>query len=940
MAEEAPKDIESGAAPKADAPGLDSFPGDDLAAKITAAASSAPVVIFGKVHCPFSIEARRLFAQLHVPTLDYDVDAMPHGGDVWDALKKMHAPQKTVPYVYVNKVMVGGCDATKRLQADGELVKMLHAAGVKVEAAAATDMDARLGRSGVLESSSEAGGTLFHFPEAVDNRIVRLNGFWTFVICLLVAIYYKDTGAHWVMGGLMVEYVARFIGGSNASALGAFSSLITAFADVLFILGVANFKPKFAAGPPKQFAALCGVMFSTLAFFFYLMHVHEEKLNIVGLSFTCALGAAALMESAIDFCLGCWMFGLMIKFGLVKDSVYQTFINSKVEIEYTWEDQHKRLDEGDPKLLVKRFSEIHPLVVDYKYKTKTDDMTKEDFHPVKHAKLTHFVMHLGIVGVACAWKAADPTHGGMSAPAAVYYTIGVWAAIWYFIWVVLYVFKIFLYPKKVAKELAHNVNGSCLSLPFVILVLFAFLEKDRDPVFAKVLFWIGAPTSLFLSIVWVGSWIALKKELEHVNASWMLMPVANFVSAAVGPMLDTNYRDAMQFWFAFAILMWVALFTITLYKTIVMPEYDDRVRPMIAVWVAAPAIGAIAYLACYAPSWVIENDAVSYAPGIKDDFIFINMYWMSVVLALVLGTCMMRPYLGRLRFDMSYWACSFPLAAMSMCATVYYLIKPGNLSEAIAYACLFACSWVTSMLALQTLAAMVRLQVFVPDYKWGPMSFMRLTHEALRGVLPKLLDLAKDVGEADNREALRSLWVAVKMAHLEHGRHEDTVIFPVYNEFFPHITAEADQQHHNLDAFAAKITDLIASNAPASELTPVIESYGKALDEHLRYEEDHLQCMPRKYVPLELSKQIVRKCWAATHPETWHILLPLLVESMPMLHQRVRFVKTLLWAMPERCHQFGLILCKGVNAVEWRRISAELPELVPRGVGILWERYY
>ncbi len=54
--------------------------------------------------------------------------------------------QKTVPYVYVNHVMVGGCDNTKRLHADGELTKMLHAAGVKVAAAAATDMDARLGR--------------------------------------------------------------------------------------------------------------------------------------------------------------------------------------------------------------------------------------------------------------------------------------------------------------------------------------------------------------------------------------------------------------------------------------------------------------------------------------------------------------------------------------------------------------------------------------------------------------------------------------------------------------------------------------------------------------------------------------------------------------------------------------------------------------------------
>ncbi len=48
------------------------------------------------------------------------------------------------------------------------------------------------------------------------------------------------------------------------------------------------------------------------------------------------------------------------------------------------------------------------------------------------------------------------------------------------------------------------------------------------------------------------------------------------------------------------------------------------------------------------------------------------------------------------------------------------------------------------------------------------------------------------------------------------------------------------------------------------------------------------------------------QCWAATPAATWHVLLPLLlVESMPMLVQRVRFVKTLLWAMPERGHQVG-----------------------------------
>jgi hypothetical protein len=36
--------------------------------------------------------------------------------------------------------------------------------------------------------------------------------------------------------------------------------------------------------------------------------------------------------------------------------------------------------------------------------------------------------------------------------------------------------------------------------------------------------------------------------------------------------------------------------------------------------------------------------------------------------------------------------------------------------------------------------------------------------------------------------------------HREHGRHEDDVIFPVYDEFFAGVTREADGQHHELEA--------------------------------------------------------------------------------------------------------------------------------------------
>jgi hypothetical protein len=33
--------------------------------------------------------------------------------------------------------------------------------------------------------------------------------------------------------------------------------------------------------------------------------------------------------------------------------------------------------------------------------------------------------------------------------------------------------------------------------------------------------------------------------------------------------------------------------------------------------------------------------------------------------------------------------------------------------------------------------------VFTPEYKWGPLSFMRLTHEAFRGAMPRLVKAAQ-----------------------------------------------------------------------------------------------------------------------------------------------------------------------------------------------------
>ncbi len=66
--------------------------------------------------------------------------------------------------------------------------------------------------------------------------------------------------------------------------------------------------------------------------------------------------------------------------------------------------------------------------------------------------------------------------------------------------------------------------------------------------------------------------MATRKDLEHVNAAWLILPVSNFVAALVGPGLDQAYVPAMQLWFAFALMLWVLLFAITFAKAIIVTD--------------------------------------------------------------------------------------------------------------------------------------------------------------------------------------------------------------------------------------------------------------------------------------------------------------------------------------------------------------------------------
>jgi hypothetical protein len=101
----------------------------------------------------------------------------------------------------------------------------------------------------------------------------------------------------YVLCALFGDFVLRFLGGGRASLLGTIAEI------------PAHFLPKiFVPGAPKQFAQLCGVLFTGAAALTYFQE--NDNANSAGGSVIIGvLLGCAFLEGFLNFCVGCFFFG-------------------------------------------------------------------------------------------------------------------------------------------------------------------------------------------------------------------------------------------------------------------------------------------------------------------------------------------------------------------------------------------------------------------------------------------------------------------------------------------------------------------------------------------------------------------------------------------------------------------------------------------------------
>ncbi len=146
--------------------------------------------------------------------------------------------------------------------------------------------------------------SVFSFPNPVNETAARVVAGGV-VVLGAAAIGFRQP---WLLVPLAYGFWARVLTGPTVSPLGQLATRVVAPR-----LGA----PRFVAGPPKRFAQGIGVVFSTTALILWFgVGAHTAAWAVVG-----ALVAAAVAESAFGFCVGCRIFGRLMRIGLVPHEV-------------------------------------------------------------------------------------------------------------------------------------------------------------------------------------------------------------------------------------------------------------------------------------------------------------------------------------------------------------------------------------------------------------------------------------------------------------------------------------------------------------------------------------------------------------------------------------------------------------------------------------------
>ncbi|MFW5697530.1 MAG: SLAC1 anion channel family protein [Fimbriimonadaceae bacterium] len=307
---------------------------------------------------------------------------------------------------------------------------------------------------------------------------------------------------------------------------------------------------------------------------------------------------------------------------------------------------------------------------------------------------------LGIMGLAIALQRADSILGlkwGL-APIAIGAGLFVFGVV-----TLALVMKFFKYRQAFMAEFHHPIKICFFATFPKSLLLFSVAFLGIDMAISRA-FWIaGAALQLVMMLVIVNIWMNDSKfKLDHFSPAWFLPVVGNILVPLAG--VEHAHSDISWFFFAIGLTFWVMLFVTFFYRIVFHNPLPARLIPTLVILMAPPAIGFIAYAK-------LTGDTLdNFGKGL-----FLLGLFLAVLVA------MQIPRFAKLPFFLSWWAYSFPLAAVTISVMLMVRLQPELLFyRYLAIGLLAALGAVLVLLVVKTAQAMVRQEICADETELKP----------------------------------------------------------------------------------------------------------------------------------------------------------------------------------------------------------------------------
>lgn len=920
------------------------------------------LVIYVAPKCPFCMRVKGLFTAYNVhPTL---IDTtLPENVEAYAALAAKHE-HYTVPLVLFNGRLIGGCDDVCALIERGELPRLLDLPTNHAQP------DPTVPRRDIVPPC------LFSFPPLVDNRVVRMTGLLTMVISIILIVFRKEEWAWWVSLGMAVDFVIRFMYAGTGSALG---SLALAF--------VAPMDEELVPGPPKQFAAFVGVCFYSAIAAVFIGGDGRYGSEIAASILLGIIAFFAFLESFFNFCAGCFVFGYLVAFGIVRNTIYQPYTDSYEYTNYAvtewnakngWVDAKEEAGEGlaEPgeeaalstqsigwrrkwlvddkfrpahKPVVKqvKVSEAHhhgaaqTTVVDIHYKFPKTEETSREKWSYKYISFADFASCMGTAGFALMSKNASKTFYLQD---AFWIFFGLFAATHFALFLLALIAKTITHPKKVFMEFQNPMKRNASAMIPIVFCILSLVVRDDSHNLALVLFWIGGPFVVANLVIQMAYLVRNRHGMAVFAPTVLVAPLGLFVVSINISALSHNMDhantaawalEAAKFFWGAALLFYMALFACSMYAAVLFHWGPDKMRPAIVIWMGAAFITASSYVMIFKPPTFDAFAFVFFSGGL--------VLYLAILYLIFPGNWLLRG-----RFDMANWGASFPLSVFGVAATTYYSYQRHPFAQALCWIG-FASSGFANFLCLcHTVRLFAQRKWPGPHPECSPLMFNKFVSDSLVELSARLKAEAKVTASGDEPTTPNANARIVSLAEYYLGclktvvQYNVDILLPEFAGVNSRQT-KVSREHHEWSLGQIVSLQGMVASGDAAGLRAALPAFIDTQYDYFMWMQDHLGPLMMKGMTTRIGMVILERVWEQVPKEELQEVVSMTFRYASKQMYRTMFLKTVTSALPERCQQIGRWLFidavrDPLGDIKLSLLFDDMPEIIPKGIGITWTK--